>query len=139
MWNFQGVLRIFKEGWKKVLGGRGLRFFQEGLRVFHKGLGFFGKGLKFRSSVWDCFSDGYAILGKGEFLREIEIFPGGFKFFGGVEMLSEVFGTFFGRGWDYFRGVEFVQGIWKISGEGGGNIFRVINFYIHVHGKVEAF
>ena len=36
----------------------------------------------------------------------------GLNFFGGVEMLSEVFGIFSeGVNWDYFRGVEFVQGI----------------------------
>ena len=34
--------------------------------------------------------------GRLRFFREIEIFPEGFKFFGGVEMLSEVFGIFSG-------------------------------------------
>ena len=114
MWNFQGVLRHFQGGLKKFLvGGRGLRFLQEGLRIFHKGLGFFGKGLRFSSSVWDCFSDSYAIFGEREFFRER------FKFFGGVEMLSEVFGIMSGGVGIIFRGVEFVQGIWKISGGGG--------------------
>ena len=35
----------------------------------------------------------------------------GLNFFGGVERLSEVFEICLGGGWDYFRGVEFVQGI----------------------------
>ena len=50
-------------------------------------------------------------LGRGSFSGRLRFFRERFKFFGGVEMLSEVFGIFFGRGWDYFRGVEFVQGI----------------------------
>ena len=69
------MLRHFQGGLKIFLRGRG--FFQEGLRIFHKGLGFFVKGLRFSSSVLDCFSDGYAIFGEGEFFKEVEIFPGG--------------------------------------------------------------
>ena len=53
--NFQGgceiLIRKFQGGLKKILGGRGLRFFQEGLRIFHKGLEFFGKGLRFSSRI----------------------------------------------------------------------------------------
>ena len=53
-------------------------------------------------------------------------------------MLSEVFGLF--SGWvgiisvvlSLFRGFERFLG-------GGGDIFRVINFYFHVHSKIEAF
>ena len=38
-----------------------------------------------------------AIFGEGEFFNEVEIFSGrGFNFFGGVDMLSEVFGIFSG-------------------------------------------
>ena len=52
-------------------------------------------------------------LERGSFSVRLRFFreARGLNFFGGVEMLSEVFGIFFGRGWDYFRGVEFVQGI----------------------------
>ena len=121
MWNFFGVSRHFQGGLKKILvGGRGLRFLQEGLRIFHKGLVFFGKGLRFSLSVWDCFSDSYAIFGEREFFRER------FKFFGGVEMLSEVFGIFSGgagiisvvlslfRGFERYLGGGIFSG-WLIS------------------------
>ena len=74
---FSGSVKTFSRRVEIFLGDRGLRFLQEGLRIFHKRLGFFGKGLRFSSSVSDCFSDGYAIFGEGEFFREIEIFPGG--------------------------------------------------------------
>ena len=50
-------------------------------------------------------------LERGSFSVRLRFFREGFKFFwrGG-----DAFGSvcdFFGRGWDYFRGVEFVQGI----------------------------
>ena len=45
------MLRHFQGGLENIIGGRGLRFFQEGLRIFNKGLGFFGKGLRFSSGV----------------------------------------------------------------------------------------
>ena len=48
---FSGSVKTFSRRVETILGGRGLRFFQEGLRIFHKGLGFFGKGLRFSSSV----------------------------------------------------------------------------------------
>ena len=48
---FSGSVKIFSRRVEKILGGRGLRLFQEGLRIFHKGLGFFGKGLRFSSSA----------------------------------------------------------------------------------------
>ena len=48
---FSGSVKTLSRRVEKILGGRGLRFFQEGLRIFHKGLGFFGKGLRFSSSV----------------------------------------------------------------------------------------
>ena len=56
-------------------------------------------------------------------------------------MLSEVFGMYSaGGGWDYFRGVELFRGFERFRGGGvGGDIFRVINFYFHVHGKIEVF
>ena len=56
-------------------------------------------------------------------------------------MLSEVFGIFSG-------GVEIISVVLSLFGgferflEGGGgvgDIFRVINFYFYVHGKIEAF
>ena len=55
-------------------------------------------------------------------------------------MLSEVFGIFSGGGvgiisvvLTLFRGFErYLEG-------GGGDIFRVINFYFHVHSNIEAF
>ena len=61
----------------------------------------------------------------------------GFKFFGGVEMLSEVLGMFSG-------GVGIISVVLSCSGDlkdfwGGGDIFRVINFYFQVHGKIEVF
>ena len=54
MWlhvKFSGSVKTFSRRVEKILGGRGLKFFQEGLRIFHKGLGYFGKGLRFSSSV----------------------------------------------------------------------------------------
>ena len=36
-------------------------------------------------------------LGRGSFSRRLRFFREGFKFFGGVEMLSEVFGIFSGE------------------------------------------
>ena len=76
-------------------------------------------------------------LGRRSFSGRLRFFLEGFKFFGVVEMLSEVFGIF--SGWvgiisvvlSLFRGFERFLG--------GGDIFRVINFYFHVHGKIEAF
>ena len=54
-------------------------------------------------------------------------------------MLSEVFGIFSGGVvgiisvvLSLFRGLERFLG-------GGRDIFRVINFYFHVHGKIEVF
>ena len=55
-----------------------------------------------------------------------------------MEMLSEVFAIFSGGVGiisvmsTLFRGFERFLG-------GGGDIFRVINFYFHVHGKIETF
>ena len=106
------MLRNFQGELKKILGGRGLSFFQEGLRIFHKGLGFFGKGLIFSSLVFEIVSVMVMLfLGRGSFSGRLRFFREWFKFFGGVEVLSEVFEIFFGRGWDYFRGIESVQGI----------------------------
>ena len=48
---FSGSVKTFSRRVEKILGGRGLRFFQEGLGIFHKGLGFFRKELRFSSSV----------------------------------------------------------------------------------------
>ena len=45
-------------------------------------------------------------------------------FSGGVGIISVVLGLF--RGFERFLG-------------GGGDIFRVINFYFHVHSKIETF
>ena len=47
-------------------------------------------------------------------------------FSGEVGIISVVLSLF--RGFERFLG-----------GGGGGDIFRVINFYFHVHGKIEAF
>ena len=53
-------------------------------------------------------------LGRGSFSGRLRFFREGFKFFGSVEMLSEVFGIFFGiisvvlslfRGFERFLGV----------------------------------
>ena len=46
-------------------------------------------------------------LGRGSFSGRLRFFREGLIFFGGVEMLSEVFGIFSG-GVYHFRGVEFV-------------------------------
>ena len=80
-------------------------------------------------------------LGRGSFSGRLRFFREGFKFFGGVEMLSEVFGIF-SRGVGIMSVVlslfrEFESDFW--GGGEGGDIFRVINFYFHVHGKIEAF
>ena len=136
---FSGGVKTFSRRVEYFLGGRGFRFFQERLRIFHKGLGFFGKGLRFSSSVWYCFSYGYVILGEGEFFNEVEIFPGGV--------------LIFLEGWRCFRkclgffreGLVLFPWCWVCSGDlkyffwGGGDIFRVTNFYFHEHSKIEAF
>ena len=50
-------------------------------------------------------------LGRESFSVRLIFFREGFKFFWkGGDAFGSVW-TFFGRGWDYFRGVEFVQGI----------------------------
>ena len=57
-------------------------------------------------------------LGRGNFSGRLRFFQEGFKFF---LMGGDAFGIvwdFFWRGWGHFCGAEFVQGIWKISGEG---------------------
>ena len=124
MGNFQGVLRHFQGGLKNFLGGRGLTFFQEGLRIFHKGLGFFGKGLRFSSSVWYCFS--YVdravmlVLERGIFSVRLRFFreARGLNFFGGVEMLSEVFGIFSGGIGIIFVVLSLFRGFERFLGRG---------------------
>ena len=120
IWNFQGVLRHFQGGFKKILGGRGLRFFQEDWEFFTRGWDFSGRG-------WDLVRVFEIVpvmvmlfLGRGSFSGRLRFFREGFKFFEGWRCFRKCLGIF-GRGWDYFRGVEFIQGIWKISG--GGEIF----------------
>ena len=68
-------------------------------------------------------------LGRRSFSGRLRIFREGFKFFGVMEMLSKVFGII-SVVLSLFRGFEI---------SGGGDIFRVINFHFHVHGKIEAF
>ena len=52
-------------------------------------------------------------------------------------MLSEVFGIFSGRVGIISVVLSLFRGFERFLG--GGDIFRVINFYFHVHGKIEAF
>ena len=78
-------------------------------------------------------------LGRESFSGRLRFFRERFKFFregwrcfrkclvffsGGVGIISVVLSLF--RGFERFMGA-------------GGNIFRVINFYFHVHGKIETF
>ena len=50
-------------------------------------------------------------LGRGSFSGRLRFFREGFKFFWrGGDAFGSVW-DFFVRGWNYFRGVEFVQGI----------------------------
>ena len=53
-------------------------------------------------------------------------------------MLSEVFGIFSGGVGILSVVLSVFRGFERILG-GGGDIFRVINFYFHVHSKIEAF
>ena len=76
-------------------------------------------------------------LGRRSFSGRLRFFRKGFKFFGVVEICFRKCLGFFREGLGYrvvlslFREFErFLE---------GGNIFRVINFYFHVHGKIEAF
>ena len=62
----------------------------------------------------------------------------GLNFFGGVKMLSDVFGIFSGGVGIISVVLRVCSGDLKDSG-GGGDIFKEINFYFHVHGKIEAF
>ena len=62
----------------------------------------------------------------------------GLNFFGGVEMLSEVFEIFSGGVGIISVVLNLFRGFERFLG-GGGDIFRVIHFYLHVHGKIEAF
>ena len=52
-------------------------------------------------------------LERGSFSVRLRFFREGFKFFwrGGDRSTFGSVWDFFGRGWNYFRGVEFVQGI----------------------------
>ena len=52
-------------------------------------------------------------------------------------MLSEVFGIFSGGVRIICEVLSLFRGIERFLG--GGVIFRVINFYFHVHSKIEAF
>ena len=54
-------------------------------------------------------------------------------------MLSEVFGLFSGGVGIISVVLSLFRGFKRFLGGGGGNIFRVINFYFHVHSKIEAF
>ena len=53
-------------------------------------------------------------------------------------MLSEVFGIFSGGVGIISVALSLFRGFERFLG-GGGDIFRVINFYFHVHRKIEAF
>ena len=116
---FSGSVKTFSRRVENILVGRGLRFFEEELRIFHKGLEFFEKGLRFSSSVWDCFSDGY---GEGSFSGRLRFFREGFQLFGGVEMLSEVFGIFSGGVGIISVVLSLFRGFERFLG-GGGEIF----------------
>ena len=79
-------------------------------------------------------------LERGTFSVRLRFFREGFNFFGGVEMLSEVFGIFSGG----VRIISVVLSLFRgferfLGGGGGGDIFRVISFHFHVHIKIEAF
>ena len=52
-------------------------------------------------------------------------------------MLSEVFGIFSGGVGIISVVLGLFRGFERFLGR--GDIFRVINFYFHVHGKIEAF
>ena len=75
-------------------------------------------------------------LGRGSFSGRLRFFWEVFKFFGGVEMLSEVFGIFSGGVGIISVVLSLFRGFERFL---GGDIFRVINFYFHVHGKMETF
>ena len=79
-------------------------------------------------------------LGRGSFSGRLRFFREGFKFFGGVhmEMLSKVFGIFSGGVGIISVVLSLFRGFERFMG-GGGDIIKVINFYFHVHGKIEAF
>ena len=79
---FSGSVKTFSGRVEKILGGRGLRFFQEGLRIFHKGLGFFGKGLRL-VRVFEIVSVmvNMLFLGRRSFSGRLRYFREGFKFF----------------------------------------------------------
>ena len=86
LWQIFKVVVTFSGGVKKFSGRieknfkgvGGWDFFRRDWElIFSKGVGIFREGLRFSSSVWDCFSDGYAIFGEGEFFRDVEVFPGG--------------------------------------------------------------
>ena len=96
---------------EKKFRSRGLRFFQERLRIFHRGLGFFRKGLRFNSSVKIVSVMVILFLRRGSFSGRLRFFLEGFKFFWRGGDAFESVWDFFGRGWDYFRGVECVQRI----------------------------
>ena len=53
-------------------------------------------------------------------------------------MSSEVFGIFSGGVGIISVVLSLFRGFERFLG-GGGDIFRVINFYFHVHSKIEAF
>ena len=79
-------------------------------------------------------------LGRRSFSRRLRFFREGFKFLEWWRCFRKCLG-FFREGlglfpWcsgDLFRGFERFLG-----GGGGRDIFRVINFYFNVHGKIEA-
>ena len=54
-----------------------------------------------------------------------------------MEMLSDVFGIFSGGVGIISVVLSLFRGFERFLG--GGDIFRVINFYFHVHSTIEAF
>ena len=78
--------------------------------------------------------------GGGVFQGGCDFSGSGLNFFGEVEMLSEVFGIFSG-GVGIISVVLSLYRVFEIflGGGVGGDIFRVINFYFLVHGKIETF
>ena len=77
---FSGSVKTFSRRVEKILGGRGLRFFQEGLRIFTRGWDFSGRGRDL-VLVFEIVSVMVKLfLGRGSFSGRLRFFREGFKF-----------------------------------------------------------
>ena len=91
---FSGGVETFSRRVEKLFRGYGVEIFLRGIENFSQGVGIFREEVEvvpILFQLWLCY-----FLERGSFSGRLRFFREGFKFFGVVEMLSEVFGIFSG-------------------------------------------